>query len=509
MATEAEILTKLNDLLDGIDSVLDGAGASKLVPLDRATPADAALVYLRENGDERFRWGMPGGEDDFVIQHSPDGSPLTYSDVLRIDSETGKVTVTGLAIEGASFADTSFTGQSLFADGSAAAPSIANDGDTNTGLFFPAADQIAAVTGGEVRWLADANGRVGVGTGLDTPRRRLHVRQGSAVGGSEDVNTVALIEHGDSNAALYIKTLSNKLGAIMFGHESEINKGQIRYDHNSNYMSFWTDSFERVRVDSLGRVGIGTTVPGYILDVFENKDALSLIRFRNAATGASARSRLQLSTGTGNSYLNLDLADGNGSPYLTLAAGPALTAAYLDLPDFRFRPGGTEIARITSAGLAVGSTGGDYGVTWRGVFRHDYDGSTDVGIINSVSGSAAAVRHRMIGGTGNSSRVEILADNNGSPYFTYLYGSAVESVRWVSGATEFMRYVASTGNLGVGTPSPTEKIDINSDAIRVRGTRTPASASAPGEVGTVCWDASYVYVCTATDTWVRAALSTW
>ncbi len=35
-----------------------------------------------------------------------------------------------------------------FADGSAAAPSITNDGDTNTGIFFPDADTMAVATGG-------------------------------------------------------------------------------------------------------------------------------------------------------------------------------------------------------------------------------------------------------------------------------------------------------------------------------------------------------------------------
>lgn len=38
---------------------------------------------------------------------------------------------------------------------------------------------------------------------------------------------------------------------------------------------------------------------------------------------------------------------------------------------------------------------------------------------------------------------------------------------------------------------------------------TPASATAPGEAGTVAWDTDYVYVCVATDTWKRSALSTW
>jgi hypothetical protein len=43
-----------------------------------------------------------------------------------------------------------------FADGSASTPSITNDGDTNTGIFFPAADTIAFSEGGvEAMRIAD------------------------------------------------------------------------------------------------------------------------------------------------------------------------------------------------------------------------------------------------------------------------------------------------------------------------------------------------------------------
>lgn len=37
----------------------------------------------------------------------------------------------------------------------------------------------------------------------------------------------------------------------------------------------------------------------------------------------------------------------------------------------------------------------------------------------------------------------------------------------------------------------------------------PVSASSNGIAGTIRYDSSYVYVCVATDTWKRAALSTW
>lgn len=38
---------------------------------------------------------------------------------------------------------------------------------------------------------------------------------------------------------------------------------------------------------------------------------------------------------------------------------------------------------------------------------------------------------------------------------------------------------------------------------------TPASASAPGVVGTVCFDSSFAYYCVATNTWKKVAIATW
>ena len=45
------------------------------------------------------------------------------------------------------------------ADGSAGSPSIANSGDTNTGIYFPAADKVGITTAGNLNttFLGDAN----------------------------------------------------------------------------------------------------------------------------------------------------------------------------------------------------------------------------------------------------------------------------------------------------------------------------------------------------------------
>lgn len=68
---------------------------------------------------------------------------------------------------------------------------------------------------------------------------------------------------------------------------------------------------------------------------------------------------------------------------------------------------------------------------------------------------------------------------------------------------------ASNDSVGIGTNTPTAKLDINANTMRLRSSKTPASVTATGNQGDIAWDANYVYVCVATNTWRRAALASW
>ena len=66
--------------------------------------------------------------------------------------------------------------------------------------------------------------------------------------------------------------------------------------------------------------------------------------------------------------------------------------------------------------------------------------------------------------------------------------------------------------------SATNTFDVGATGARVRqlfvktpiiSTSTPASASATGTEGTIVWDTSYIYVCTAANTWKRVSIATW
>jgi hypothetical protein len=63
--------------------------------------------------------------------------------------------------------------------------------------------------------------------------------------------------------------------------------------------------------------------------------------------------------------------------------------------------------------------------------------------------------------------------------------------------------------VGIKTNMPEVALDINSDAIRIRNDNTPSSASDFGHKGEIRWDSNYLYICVATDTWKRVALSSW
>lgn len=83
--------------------------------------------------------------------------------------------------------------------------------------------------------------------------------------------------------------------------------------------------------------------------------------------------------------------------------------------------------------------------------------------------------------------------NTGGGAVTTAYGLYVEDI--TVGSTN---YAIKSGQ---GRVSFGGLLDIASSA--------PASAGASGVAGQVTWDSGYVYVCTATNTWKRAAIATW
>ena len=385
MATDVEILSALNDVLKGIRAALNASGASKLLTLDRTTSADAALVYLRENGDERFRWGMPGGEDDFVIQHSPDGSPLTYADVLRIDGDTGLVTVTGLAIDAPSFNNASFTGQSLFAGGSAVAPSIANVGDTNTGLFFPAGGVVAGAADGEEIFRISPLG-FAIGASVSSVYKLVvggNVLAGDGADHTPDGSwTGQLTINGNGYKAglaadasgLWVGTNSASRDVIMAVNETEVGRfTPTGLALGKSAASYLLDIAGAARLEVMNLVG-----PAPVINFADTDDGV---------TG-------QIGSGTSDfniaSNVSIDIRPNN------------VRAGFISNSGWQFFANETEVARFTSAGLAIGKSVANYPL--------DVEGDAAVNG-NILLGRAAIVRSASDFARGN---VIISAPNYGT-----------------------------------------------------------------------------------------------
>ena len=69
------------------------------------------------------------------------------------------------------------------------------------------------------------------------------------------------------------------------------------------------------------------------------------------------------------------------------------------------------------------------------------------------------------------------------------------------------------GNVGIATGSPSISdgfgLHLGGKIIRLDTSKTPASASATGNVGEICWDANYIYVCVGSNSWKRVGIVTW
>ena len=132
--------------------------------------------------------------------------------------------------------------------GSAAAPAITTTGDTNTGIFFPAADTIAFSEGGAEAMRIDSSGNVGIGT--SSPTARLTIASGTNEGA---------VRVGD-NATYY-----GALARVQATDEVRLGA----YGPSQNLV-FYTNASERARIDSSGNLRInnasGSPNPGVLVN---------------------------------------------------------------------------------------------------------------------------------------------------------------------------------------------------------------------------------------------------
>jgi len=123
--------------------------------------------------------------------------------------------------------------------GTAAAPAIVPTGDTNTGIFFPAADTIAFSEGGAEAMRIDSSGNVGIGTNSPLV----------------SAGFTSLTINGTTSGILEIKSNGTQKGAFF-------NDGSLTRLRSSGTLAFDANNTEAMRIDSSGNVGIGISPSG-------------------------------------------------------------------------------------------------------------------------------------------------------------------------------------------------------------------------------------------------------
>jgi hypothetical protein len=94
-----------------------------------------------------------------------------------------------------------------------------------------------------------------VGIGTSSPDAKLHLY--NATNG----NTLKVEADGNYNARIRIQAGSSNDSFLEFADPDDSDVGEIVYSHSSNSMRFNTNASERMRIDSTGNVGIGTSSP--------------------------------------------------------------------------------------------------------------------------------------------------------------------------------------------------------------------------------------------------------
>jgi hypothetical protein len=238
---------------------------------------------------------------------------------------------------------------------------------------------------------------------------------------------------------------------------------------------------------------------------------------------SSTYGEIDLITGSGG--IDFIATNGSGvisSPYLT--ASPTGLTAYGKLSVSGItnlgNGSGANIYGVTTGfgytGISFGYNAADLGDTDilfnnAGLYFYPVSSSGTISSPAAILTGAGALRTYGITNLGNGSGANIgsvtTGFSNTGITFAYNAGLTGDTDVLFNNAGLYFYPVSSSGTISNAAATLTSSL-LSIEGHLNAPLATPASSSAAGTAGTVQWDANYVYVCTATNTWKRAALST-
>ena len=187
------------------------------------------------------------------------------------------------------------TSPTTFSAGTAALPSITFSGDTNTGVFAPAADTIGFTEGGSEAMRIDSSARVGIG--VTSPIQKLQLPENTNVGfvgGTNSAKIGGIIFGTDSNFVRY-GMIDSFRGADAAGIDLRFytmagdvegikermritNAGNLCINSTTSAISGITDGYIGIDVSNASKTGIN------INSVTENQPAIGIRKHNSTGT---------------------------------------------------------------------------------------------------------------------------------------------------------------------------------------------------------------------------------
>jgi hypothetical protein len=314
--------TKINTDLDSVDAVFAAAGTGTSVGLNVGSGKKLKLVgdVIDTNGNELLKVSATASAvNELTLANAATGG-------APVLSATGGDTNIGIGLTPKG------TGGVVFPAGAVGTPSITTTGDTNTGIFFPAADTIAFSEGGVESMRIDSGGNMGLGvtpsawSGTNT--RALDISLWTSLANGNAFGT-ALTFNGFYNGTNWIYKQTNT--ASRYEQDGSHRWYTAASGTAGNAITF----AERMRIDSSGNVGIGKTSMTYPLDIAADSGGNGIRLTRGATSEAAV---FQNSSG------GTTLASTGSSAFVAFGTGTTVGSP-------------TERMRIDSSGnLLVGTT---------------------------------------------------------------------------------------------------------------------------------------------------------
>ena len=199
-----------------------------------------------------------------------------------------------------------------------------------------------------------------------------------------------------------------------------------------------------VFVDSSGKVGIGTSTP--VLNIHENKSDTPGIRLEQNSSGGFTAQTWDIAGNEANFFVR----DVTGGSRLPFRIRPGAPTSSIDIS----ASGNVGIGTASPAGkLHVATSGGDVVVTTAGKVGIGRVPAANIRL--HVAGVDHGATNYLFAAQDDLNNNALYVRDDGFIYFGH-------------GATESMR-IDTSGNVGIGTPSPASRLHVSGGDIRVTG----------------------------------------